>query len=126
MWSDSDTEKLNKIFEIIKSDPTIHHVDLNKKFYLKCDASQSALGSIPTQENKIVDIYSKKFNEHEIKYSNTEKEALAIIKSLLHFRYLIYNSKIIIFTDNKNLLFQDALSQRINRLKLILEEFDYE
>ncbi|KAG0438648.1 Transposon Tf2-11 polyprotein, partial [Dictyocoela muelleri] len=30
------------------------------------------------------------------------------------------------FTDNKNLLFQGTLSQRINRLKLVLEEFDYE
>ncbi|KAG0429549.1 hypothetical protein DMUE_5736, partial [Dictyocoela muelleri] len=30
------------------------------------------------------------------------------------------------FTDNKNLLFQGTLSQRINRLKLVLEVFDSE
>ncbi|KAG0440651.1 Retrovirus-related Pol polyprotein from transposon 17.6 [Dictyocoela muelleri] len=125
-WTNEDTDKLNLIFRLIKQTTTLHHADLNVEFLLKCDASEKAMGAILTQEEKLVGIFSKKYNEQEINYSNTEKEALAITKAILHFKQLIYNSKIIIMTDNKNLLFNGPMTKRLNRMKFILEELDYE
>ncbi|KAG0419071.1 Transposon Tf2-9 polyprotein [Dictyocoela roeselum] len=84
------------------------------------------MGAILTQEDKLVDIFSKKYNEQKINYTNTEKEVLAITKALLHFKQLIYNSKIIIMTDKKNLLFNRPMTKRLKQAKFILEEFDYE
>ncbi|KAG0436063.1 Retrovirus-related Pol polyprotein from transposon 17.6 [Dictyocoela muelleri] len=84
MWTKNDTDKLEMIFKTIKKTPTLHHVDLNKEFILKCDASEKAIGALLTQDGKLVVIFSNKYNTQEINYSNTEKEALAISKAFLH------------------------------------------
>ncbi|KAG0435692.1 Transposon Tf2-11 polyprotein, partial [Dictyocoela muelleri] len=54
------------------------------------------------------------------------KETLAIIKSLIHFKPLIYNTKVYIYSDNKNLTFNGPLTKRMERWKLTLEEYNYE
>ncbi|KAG0428897.1 Transposon Tf2-11 polyprotein [Dictyocoela muelleri] len=74
----------------------------------------------------IYKLYSKKYNKQELNYSSAEKEALAITRSLMHFKPLVYNAKVEILTDNKNLLFKGPLTKRLNRMKLILKEYDYE
>ncbi|KAG0425545.1 Transposon Tf2-9 polyprotein, partial [Dictyocoela muelleri] len=78
------------------------------------------------QDNKLVGLFSKKYNTQENNYSVVEKEVLAIIKAINHLKPLIYNAPITIMTDNKNITFDGDLSRRINRWKLILEEYDYE
>ncbi|KAG0441763.1 Retrovirus-related Pol polyprotein from transposon opus [Dictyocoela muelleri] len=54
-----------------------------------------------------------------------EKEALVISKSLEFFRDYVIGSKINIYTDNQDFLFNNNLSKRIQRWKLLLEEFNY-
>ncbi|KAG0435938.1 Transposon Tf2-6 polyprotein [Dictyocoela muelleri] len=84
------------------------------------------MGSILIQDDKIVGYYSKKYNAQELNYTTIEKEFLAILKSLIHFKHLIFNTKTIIETDNKNLTFDGNLTKRVQRWKLLIEEFDYE
>ncbi|KAG0436559.1 Transposon Tf2-9 polyprotein [Dictyocoela muelleri] len=84
------------------------------------------MGGVLFQNRQIVGTYSKKFNSQELNYTIPEKEALAIFKSVEHFKQLIYNSKIIIQTDNKNLIFKGPITKRLHRIKLLLEEYDYE
>ncbi|KAG0435405.1 Transposon Tf2-8 polyprotein [Dictyocoela muelleri] len=55
-----------------------------------------------------------------------EKEIMSIVNSLRHFRYLIWNSKVIIRTDNKDLISRKDLSSRAQRWKHQLEEYNYE
>ncbi|KAG0441755.1 Retrovirus-related Pol polyprotein from transposon 17.6 [Dictyocoela muelleri] len=55
-----------------------------------------------------------------------EKEALGILKSMEFFKPFIIGSRIRILTDNKNLLYNVDLSKRVQRWKLLLEEFNYE
>ena len=56
-----------------------------------------------------------------------EKEAFAILKGLNHFRSIILNSFIRIFTDNSNILFKKQIeSRRVLRWRYLLNEFDYE
>ncbi|KAG0442790.1 Transposon Tf2-9 polyprotein [Dictyocoela muelleri] len=124
--TDNDMEKIRKIFQIIKKQPVLHYPDFNKSFNLYCDASDNGIGSILLQNNKLIGYSSKKYTKQEENYSVIEKEVLAILRSLQHFKQIIFNSKIHIFTDNANILFQGGISRRINRWKLIMEEFDYE
>ena len=57
------------------------------------------------QEERIVAIYSHKFNNTEINYTTPEKESLAIHLALIKFRTLLFMVDLIIETDNKNILF---------------------
>ncbi|KAG0417797.1 Transposon Tf2-6 polyprotein, partial [Dictyocoela roeselum] len=121
-WSKNDTEILAEL----KAKPLLHQVNLNEPFKLKCDASENGIGRVLFQKGQIIGIYSKKFNTQEVSKTIPEKEALAILKSVDHFKHLVYNSKIIIQTDNKNFIFKGLLTKRLNRMKMLLEEFDYE
>ncbi|KAG0420418.1 Retrovirus-related Pol polyprotein from transposon 17.6 [Dictyocoela roeselum] len=104
----------------------LHHPDLKKTFTLRTDASDKGMGAILLQDNKLVGLFSKKYNKQENNYSVVEKKVLAVVTAIVHFKPLIYNAYIVIMTDNKNMTFDGDLSKRINRWKLILEEYDYE
>lgn len=59
-------------------------------------------------------------------YTTVEKETLAIIKAIKHFKTIIFNSHITIKTDNANLIFNGELTRRIQRWKYQLEEYEYQ
>ncbi|KAG0436308.1 Transposon Ty3-G Gag-Pol polyprotein [Dictyocoela muelleri] len=48
-----------------------------------------------------------------------------IIKSLLHFRQIIQGCYIEFFTDNRNCTFPKRISTRIERWKLLMNDFNY-
>ncbi|KAG0436847.1 Retrovirus-related Pol polyprotein from transposon 17.6 [Dictyocoela muelleri] len=121
-----DEDKINEIISEIKMQQVLSHPNLNQSFNLKCDASDIGVGATLTQGNNIVGIFSKKFSKSEYNYTVYEKEAFAILLALQHFKPLIYNSKIIIFTDNKNNIYNGDLNKRMTRWKMLMEEFDYE
>ena len=72
---------------------------------------------------------SKTLNDTECRYSATEKELLAIIYAIKHFRPYIYGNKFEIRTDHKPLLWlrqKNDLNRKLLRWKLELEEFEFD
>ncbi|KAG0420634.1 Retrovirus-related Pol polyprotein from transposon 17.6 [Dictyocoela roeselum] len=124
--SPEDHASISRIVDIIKSQPILYFPDFNTPFSLYCDASDLGIGSVLKQNNKIIGYFSKKYNKCENNYTIIEKEVLAILKSLQHFKQIIINTKVNIYTDNANIISQGDLSKRVNRWKLILEEYNYE
>ncbi|KAG0438123.1 Retrovirus-related Pol polyprotein from transposon 17.6 [Dictyocoela muelleri] len=125
-WTSEDTMKFSKIYDEIKQQILLYFPDPNKPFELETDASDRGLGAILKQEHNMVGIYSVKFNQSELNYSIVEKEMLAIAKSLLHFKNIIFNSKVIVKTDNRDIIHLGPLSKRVERWKAIFEEFQIE
>lgn len=125
-WNGEDHTIIKEIFDEIKKETLLNYPQFNKPFLLEVDACNEGIGSILYQEGKIIGFFSYKFRKSEINYSTVEKETFAIIKSMQHFKNIIFNSNITIRSDNKNLLTPSDLSSRIQRWKLQLEEFNYE
>ncbi|KAG0437933.1 Retrovirus-related Pol polyprotein from transposon 17.6 [Dictyocoela muelleri] len=100
--------------------------DLNKTFDLYCDASENVIGGILSQDGGIVAFFSSTYKGAESNYTIAENEMLAIMKAFEKFKYLIYNTKVTVFTDNKNIVPHGNLTKRMNRWKLMLQEYDYE
>ncbi|KAG0418277.1 Retrovirus-related Pol polyprotein from transposon 17.6, partial [Dictyocoela roeselum] len=120
--SEKEVADLTEIYRKDMEKPKLYHPDLNEQYTLKCDASDKGLDVILIQNGKLVGIFSKKYNKQELNYSSSEKEALAVTRSLMHFKPLVYNSKVEILKDNKNILFKGPLTKRLHRMKFILEE----
>lgn len=80
------------------------HAYIAKEFILQTDASDVSCSAILRQEHRIISILCAKHNRAEKNYTTVEKELLAIIKWLQHFRQVILGQQIQILTDNKNLL----------------------
>lgn len=126
-WSTEDQKTVQEIINEINSKPVLKFPDFSKKFILETDASNKAIGAVLKQEDELIDCFSKKLNNTQTNYSVMEKELLAILMGLERFRNIILGSKILIYTDNSNIL-SSKLTQtpRIKRWKYLLNEYDYE
>ncbi len=74
---------------------------------------------------KLIGVFSKKLSQAEQNYPIMEKEALGIYKSLIHFKPVIYHSKITVLTDHSNLKFLDTTkAQRSQRWRCLFSDFN--
>lgn len=96
------------------------------------DASNKAVGAVLVQEmngvEKPVAFYSSLLNSAQKNYSATDKELLAVVKSVKHFRPYLIASKWLFRTDHQAItyLFQAKdLSTRLLRWSLQLQEYDF-
>ena len=123
----------NRLKTAIISAPILVYPKWNIPFVLQCDASDVGLGSVLTQyhhnsEHPIA-YYSRRFDKHEQNYPTMEKEALAIVDSIKHFRPYLYGYKFIMVTDHKPLEHMDTFRAghgRIARWKLLLADYNFE
>ena len=95
------------------------------------DASSYALGGVLlarlADEWRPVAYHSRKFSAAEINYSTTERELLAIVDCLRHFRYCLLGREFRVCTDHKPLIYyfgsSSPLSPRQARWQMLLCEF---
>ena len=88
--------------------PQLAHPDLEKPFVLYTDASKIAVGAVLLQadENGVeraISFFSKKLSSAQRNYSTYERECLAIICALEHFRVYLLARKFTLRTDHRAL-----------------------
>ena len=113
-------------FEKIKSlsAPVLKAPDFEKPFKLQFDASDIGIGAVLLQESHHginhpvhVSYFSQKFNKHQVNYSTTEKETLALLLSLQHFDvYLGSTTTVEVYTDHNSLVFIEKMKNKNQRL----------
>jgi RNase H-like domain found in reverse transcriptase len=125
--------------------PVLTPPNFNKKFYLQADTSAYGMGTILSQKGKTsqslakcskptthpIAYYSATFTPTERNYNIYERELLAIMKSLTHWRpYLGWTKEpFMILTDHANLQYWKSpknLNRRPARWHADLQEYDYE
>ena len=68
------------------------------------DASSKGLGFVLTQEDHPVTYASRALTQAEQRYSQIEKELLALVFGLEHNHQYVYGRKVILYTDHKPLV----------------------
>jgi hypothetical protein len=116
---------------------TLSYFDPSKDTKLIVDASPTGLAAIlvqntPSQNDETVVAYgSRALTEVEQRYSQTERQALAIVFGCEHFRLFLYGIHFTIYTDHKPLvsIFQNPNSHcpaRLERWRLRLQSYDFQ
>jgi hypothetical protein len=105
--------------------------DFNKPviFHLYTDASHHQLEAVIMQDKKPIAFYSRKLNTAQKRYTTTEREAelLSAIETCKEYKNILLDYPIIVFTDNKNNIFNGLkASDRVLRTcwLLLLEEYE--
>ena len=105
-----------------------------KPFVITTDASNCALGAIlsqgPVGKDLPIAFASRTLSQAEVNYNTTEKELLAIIFAVKHFRPYVYRQKFTLITEHRSLTWLDQLKDptmgsRLARWKIKLQEYDY-
>lgn len=133
-WNDGAKEAFNNIKSALLEAPILKHPSLGLPFKLATDASSYGIAGEVFQgewdpnigEHNTIAFASRCLNKHEMNYTATEKELLAIIWCLKKFENLLWGSKVIIYTDHQALTFlmeSKLLHGRLIRWMLFLQNF---
>lgn len=119
--------------ELLVNAPILQFPDFEKTFILTTDASDFAVGAVlsqgPIGADKPIAYASRTLNDAETRYSTIEKELLAIVWAVKHFRPYLYGRRFTIYTDHRPLAWLNSMKEqnsKLTRWKLRLAEFDYD
>ncbi|KAK3931703.1 Transposon Tf2-8 polyprotein [Frankliniella fusca] len=136
-WLPIHDKALSDIKKKIMEAPSLVPFNPNKKSIMQCDASKSGLECCLFQDYgegqlKLIACASRKLNEAEVNYSQSEKELLSICFATKKFHEMIYGSHVVVETDHKPLIpiMKKAIckigSVRLQRLRLKLLKYSLE
>ena len=109
------THTYQKSFELIKqtlsADPAVRPLDYESAdpIFLVTDASLIGTGAWVGQgpsvsENPLAAFHARKFNSAQLNYATFDKELLAIVNALEHFRHVLSGCRFTILRDHKLLV----------------------
>lgn len=136
-WTKECQESWTDLKDALCKAPVLTNIDYNQKLILFTDACDTGLAStlyqLSSKDEKLKPIayYSRTLNNHEIHYSTTEKEALAILSSIKHFSTYLRFTAFEIRSDHRPLkyLFQGTKKpqeqSRLHRWAMYLASFQF-
>lgn len=130
LWSQNCQRSFDELKSLLTSSPILQYPDFKKKFVITTDASNVAIGAVLSNEgtNLPIAYASRILNPAERRYSTVERELLAIVWAVKHFRAYIYGHEFLIYSDHKPLVYLFNITQssdRLMRWRIQLEEYDF-
>lgn len=138
VWKTEQDEAFHKSKELLQSADVLVHYSADKELILACDASPYGVGAVlshrmPDGAERPLGFMSRTLSSAEKRYSQLDKEGLAVIFGIQRFHKYLYGRKFTITTDHKPLitLFHEMkpvphmLSPRIQRWSVLLRAYEY-
>ena len=138
IWGDKQKEAFRAAKEALQADSLLVHFDPMKPLVLACDASDYGIGAVLSHimedgQERPIAYTSRTLNAAEKRYSQLDKEALAIVSGVKKFHNYIYGRHFTIQSDHRPLsyLFNEQkgipqlASARIQRWALMLSAYHY-
>ena len=108
-WNKIHQIAFDKLTAALSSAQCMAYFDTQKDTYITVDASPVGISAILSQKTKgndnekVVSYASRALTDVEKRYSQTEKEALAIVWGVEHFHLYVYGKEFTLITDHKPL-----------------------
>ena len=132
-WNDITIRALERLKDAMCSDLVLALPNFEQEFVLTTDASDYGYGAVLEQEidgnNRIIAFFSRSYTAAQRKYATSEKELLAIIKSLEHWKVYLYGLKFTILTDHQPLIWLLSKKNphpRLERWNMQLSIYQYD
>ena len=136
VWQAAQQKAFENIKLALSEAPVMSYFDTNKETFVTVDASPVGVSAILSQATKNSDNYkvvayaSRGLSDTETRYSQTEKEALAIVWAVEHFHLFLYGNEFTLITDHKPLetIYGSSTSKpsaRIERWVLRLQPYSF-
>jgi hypothetical protein len=130
IWTPEMDKAFEEVKKLVSAAALCAYPDHNKRFVIETDASDYQMGAITIikQEDdngllRPVAYFSQKFNKAQLNYSTRDQELLSIVMVLKKFRTMLLGAQLDIYTDHKNLTFDNLNSQRVLRWHTFVEEY---
>ena len=137
-WGPEQQSAFDVAKEQLSSDSLLAHYDMNKDLILSCDASSYGVGAVLSHlmengDERPVAYASRSLSSAEKRYSQLDREALALVFGVIRFLQYLLGRQFKLLTDHKPLihLFGESrgiptmASARLQRWALTLSGYDY-
>ena len=129
-WCELHQTALERLKLLLSSSPVLRMFDPELPVVLSVDASQHGLGAVVLQNGQPVEFASCSLSSAQQRYSQIEKEFLAVQFGLIRLHQFVYGQHVEIETDHRPLLGivrkdLNALSPRLLRMRLRNQVYDY-
>lgn len=107
IWSAECEKAFEELKNFLISEPLLVRPNYNDTFVLTTDASDYAIGAVLTNDktnDHPIAYASRALIGAERKYFTIEKELLAIVWAVDHFKHYIFNQNFIVYTDHRPLV----------------------
>ena len=137
-WSAEEQAAFQRLKNVLCEDTVLAHYDPNLEIGISCDASNVGIGTVlfhryPDGSERPIANVSKTLTPTQRRYSQIQKEALAVIFGLKKFHHFLYARHFILVTDHKPLVamfgptrgIPAMAANRLARWALTLSQYDY-
>jgi hypothetical protein len=131
-WGPKQEEAFRMLKEKLTTSPILKHFNPKLPLEIHTDASDLGVGAALMQQDGDtmfpIAFSSRKLSDAERKYCTTEKECIAVVWAVQHFRHFLWGRPFTIVVDHHALCWLDKnkdVSGRLGRWALKLMEFDY-
>lgn len=134
-WTDKHQDALEKLKGKLSAATALAYFDPEKAVTLIVDAAPHGLGAILTQasegDTKVIAYGSRTLSPVEARYSQIEREMLAVVWGIEHFHIYLYGTKFHLLTDHKPLVSiignpHSLPSARLERLALRIQQYTFD
>ncbi len=122
-----------RLKEALVNAPVLAYPRHEVPYVLQVDASNYGMGGVLTQfyngEEHPIAYFSRKFTTSEKDYAIMERECLAMVESIKHFREYLYGRRFTVITDHKPLEHIDtfkAHNGRVARWRMTLSDYHFD
>lgn len=111
VWSSAAEQSFIDLKAALIATPVLALPDFTKEFVLECDTSGVGIGAVLSQQKHPIAFMSKTLSQRHLALSVYDKEMLAVVSAVQHWRPYLLGHHFIIITDHRTL--EHFLSQRI-------------
>ena len=136
VWTDDCEKCFQKLKNCLTDESCIAYFNEKHPTFLYCDASSVGISAIllqrsPNGKSKVVSYASRSLTETEQRYSQIERECLAVVYACERHRLYLLGRTFTIYTDKKPLVKifsnpQSTVPLRIERMTLRISGYDFE
>jgi hypothetical protein len=129
VWNAERDEVFWTLKKLLTTSHVLAQADITKSFDVYCDASDTGLGCVLTQEGHVI-VYSWcQLRPHEEHYPTHDLELAAVVHALHIWRHYLLENVVHFFTDHKSLKYfftQVDLNMRQRRWLELIKDYDLE
>ena len=112
VWGTDAMKAFNLMKQIMTSPPVLVLPNFELPFEVECDAAGRGIGAVLMQQRQPIAFFSKALSDGNLAKSVYEKELMALVLSIQHWRHYLLGKQFIVYTDHKSL--KHFLQQRVS------------
>jgi hypothetical protein len=129
VWGQKCEDAFHTLRKHLTTSPVLAQPDSSKPFDVYYNASDTGLGCVLMQDNRVIAYASRALRPHEQNYPTHDLELAAMVHALKMWRHYLMGAHYNIFTDHKSLKYiftQADLNMRQRRWLELIKDYDLE